>query len=449
MVCSFKGDTEFRITFLVISRSLYPKNYKSTKFWLPKGILILKLLRRGHLNGDDFSELLLSMFICVVSGGGAHMYSIHRDASQNTLDRWIHRYLDKGASIWIPVMLTWKGNGCGSRRDRPWSCPSWLRVGEPWGFQVALEVRNLPASAGNIGDMGLIPMLGRPPGKGNDYPLQYSWLENSMDRGAWRAAVNRAAKSWTRLKWLSTHVRELCWNVRVHDTSPAFWSAPSPLFPPPPIPVTVCLRLPRLHPFLRSMVHPFIHGINTPPSSVPVLWEVRVTALNLQEELEEEARSQGRGSELQAAGAPGCSAQGHKAGTRVAAEPLKPGTSQPVLIPQTCRDQVRGTYHLPVWTSSTGTNFPRFGFCRVSPGPAVGALGLSSGQPGELLKGADSCLQGGSLAETMFHVLRKDRNRVESLPGAGVVELASWWVIMRRFERVVMRSHVVKSAREA
>ena len=223
----------------------------------------------------------------------------------------------------------------------------------------------------------------------------------------------------------------------------------SPLFPPPPIPVTVCLRLPRLHPFLRSMVHPFIHGINTPPSSVPVLWEVRVTALNLQEELEEEARSQGRGSELQAAGAPGCSAQGHKAGTRVAAEPLKPGTSQPVLIPQTCRDQVRGTYHLPVWTSSTGTNFPRFGFCRVSPGPAVGALGLSSGQPGELLKGADSCLQGGSLAETMFHVLRKDRNRVESLPGAGVVELASWWVIMRRFERVVMRSHVVKSAREA
>ena len=81
---------------------------------------------------------------------------------------------------------------------------------------------------------------------------------------------------------------------------------------------------------------------------MPVLCEVRVTALNLQEELEEEARSQGRGSELQAAGAPGRSAQGHKAGTRVAAEPLKPGTSQPVLIPQTCRDQVRGTYQLPV-----------------------------------------------------------------------------------------------------
>ena len=46
-----------------------------------------------------------------------------------------------------------------------------------YGAQV---VKNLPANAGDTGDMGLIPGLGRSPGKGNSYPLQYSCLENSM-----------------------------------------------------------------------------------------------------------------------------------------------------------------------------------------------------------------------------------------------------------------------------
>ena len=52
-------------------------------------------------------------------------------------------------------------------------------------------VKNLPA---NAGDMGLIPGLGRSPGKGNGNPLQYFGLENPMDRGAWWAAVHGAAK---------------------------------------------------------------------------------------------------------------------------------------------------------------------------------------------------------------------------------------------------------------
>ena len=47
----------------------------------------------------------------------------------------------------------------------------------------------------NAGDPGLIPGLGRSPGEGIGYPLQYSGLENSMDRGAWRAAVHEIAKS--------------------------------------------------------------------------------------------------------------------------------------------------------------------------------------------------------------------------------------------------------------
>ena len=54
-------------------------------------------------------------------------------------------------------------------------------------------------SACNAGNLGLIPGLERSPGEGNGYPFQYSCLENSVDRGAWQAAVHGVAKSWTRL----------------------------------------------------------------------------------------------------------------------------------------------------------------------------------------------------------------------------------------------------------
>ena len=54
-------------------------------------------------------------------------------------------------------------------------------------------------SACNAGDPGLIPGLGRSPGEGNGNPLQYSGLENPMDRGAWRATVHGVTKSQTRL----------------------------------------------------------------------------------------------------------------------------------------------------------------------------------------------------------------------------------------------------------
>ena len=57
-------------------------------------------------------------------------------------------------------------------------------------------VRNLPA---NAGDVGLIPGLGRSLGEVNGNTLQYSCLENSMDRGAWLATVHGTAESWTRL----------------------------------------------------------------------------------------------------------------------------------------------------------------------------------------------------------------------------------------------------------
>ena len=61
--------------------------------------------------------------------------------------------------------------------------------------QVALMVKNLPANAGDIRDVGSIPGLGRPLGHGN--PLQYSCLENTMDRGTWQAIVHGVAESQT------------------------------------------------------------------------------------------------------------------------------------------------------------------------------------------------------------------------------------------------------------
>ena len=52
-------------------------------------------------------------------------------------------------------------------------------------------------SACNVGDPGLIPTSGRSPEEGNAYPLQYSCLENPMDRGAWQATVHGVKKSQT------------------------------------------------------------------------------------------------------------------------------------------------------------------------------------------------------------------------------------------------------------
>ena len=69
--------------------------------------------------------------------------------------------------------------------------------------QVELAVKNLPTSAGDIRDVGSISGFGRSPGGGHGNPLQYSCLENDMDRGAWRATVHRVTKSWTLLSDLA------------------------------------------------------------------------------------------------------------------------------------------------------------------------------------------------------------------------------------------------------
>ena len=60
-------------------------------------------------------------------------------------------------------------------------------------------IKNMPANAEDASDTGSIPGSERPPGGGNGNPLQYSCLETSMDRGAWRATVHGVAKSRTQL----------------------------------------------------------------------------------------------------------------------------------------------------------------------------------------------------------------------------------------------------------
>ena len=91
-----------------------------------------------------------------------------------------------------------QGWGVGVRWDRfgLWAqicCPS-AREGFPGGSDSKKK------STCNAGDSGSIPGSGRSPGEGNDYPLQYSCLENSMDRRAWQATVHGVPKRWTQLK---------------------------------------------------------------------------------------------------------------------------------------------------------------------------------------------------------------------------------------------------------
>ena len=77
-------------------------------------------------------------------------------------------------------------------------------------------VKNVPANAGDIREVGSIPEWGRSLGGRHGNPLQYCCLENPKDRGAWQAIVHRVAKTWTPLKQLSTHThgaKQFCYTL--------------------------------------------------------------------------------------------------------------------------------------------------------------------------------------------------------------------------------------------
>ena len=129
------------------------------------------------------------------------------------------------AMCWIPTRYwTWGGLGDALHVGVPslvyykgetWKLFTWWNISVEWAdansiviyfslqaSQVALVIKNPSANAGGIRDTGSIPRLGRSPGGGHGNPLQYSCLENPMDRGTWWTSVQRVAESQT---WLSTH----------------------------------------------------------------------------------------------------------------------------------------------------------------------------------------------------------------------------------------------------
>ena len=93
---------------------------------------------------------------------------------------------------------------------------------------MMLVVKNLPTFLRNVREEGLTPGSGRSPGGGHSNPLQFSCLENPMDRGAGWATVQRVAKSWTQIKWLNVHTG----SINLHVTYFWFNNAFSFIFTP-------------------------------------------------------------------------------------------------------------------------------------------------------------------------------------------------------------------------
>ena len=79
--------------------------------------------------------------------------------------------------------------------------------------QVVVVVKNPPANAGDIRDSGFISGLGRSPGGGNGNPLQYSYLGNPMDRGAWWAAVHGVSNESDTTATFTSCISAISWNT--------------------------------------------------------------------------------------------------------------------------------------------------------------------------------------------------------------------------------------------
>ena len=186
--------------FLTSGRSWYSKkpNYCVTVSWFPRRI-------EGHTPsaqiypGTSGSE---GTHISLASLNIGTQVTILSGPVMLRFNRW-----DLGGDLNGEEKLIWLMGGTNSvcccclyiwMNSRNWDaiclyCQPISVKGSPGGWDGK-------ESACNVGHLGSIPGLGRSPGEGNGYPLQYSGLENSMDRGAWQAIAHGVAKSWT---WLS------------------------------------------------------------------------------------------------------------------------------------------------------------------------------------------------------------------------------------------------------
>ena len=123
----------------------------------------------------------------------------------------LHHYLSPGlwkqATWWLILWVSLVGCGFRHQSKCCWEGTIYIIYFIYRAFQVALVVKNPPAKAGDIRDVGSVPGLGRSPRDGNGNPLQYSCLDNLMDRGAW----------WGYIPWghkdsdMTEHAHTSCW----------------------------------------------------------------------------------------------------------------------------------------------------------------------------------------------------------------------------------------------
>ena len=176
-------------------------------FWMKDGIWEIIGGSCGEGNGIPLQYSCLENPM----DGGAWWAAVHRvDKSRTRLSDFtftFHFHALEKEMVTHSSVLAWRIPGMGEPDGLPSvglhrvghdsSDLAAAAAGGSWASQVALAVKNLLADAGDVRDLGLTPGSERFPGGGHGNPLEYSCLENSMDRGVWQATVHSLAKSGT------------------------------------------------------------------------------------------------------------------------------------------------------------------------------------------------------------------------------------------------------------